>query len=288
MSGLISYRNLADAALLSSSPAVDGAYPLDNMKGRQLAVGARWSSGAVVGGLATVVVTVDLGAGVGLNLLQRPLCFGALGVNCKRLPGGPDIQIGCTVEGSPNGVSWTPIGSFTDSDRLEILPGGIVGYFPPSLNYRYYRLTFMWTTQDAFAQIGRLWVGNGLLLPDGCDSGWSISPIDPGRLDLSYGGQAYADRRVIGRRLRMSFGTLTSDLAYGFGDTQTGAAGNNPCFQELQIVCGTTGELIMLPRLSTSHWIRRAGVYGHLADEFEIRHVAGPNYAVDLTMNEER
>ena len=291
MGAAISYRNFADAATVTvNSPgSFDASFPASNMKTRTLSVVAK-INGVTNGVTGSFTLIVDLGANYAS--IPRPTLFGLFGTNLAFVPayGARASSISAAYSNNPAGpFSALPGTGTTVTDNADMeFPGAnitIASAVAP-VAARYYRLNCLISTADAFVQIGRLWVGDTLKAPSGIDAGWSMSVVDPGRLDTSYGGQVYADKRTRLRKLSMSF-VVQTPQAFGFDDGAA-LADNIPSMQGLQLYCGSTGELVAIPRADDPLYIRRTGLYGHLESPFDIRHLAGANYAVAMDVIEER
>lgn len=279
MAALIAYRNLADQASLSGA-ALPG-FPPTNLQTRQLdTVWRAHTAGATQ-------ITVDLGSAQTVSMVAL------LAINS-----GARSASDLTVEYSSNGSTWsTAVASVPSDAGAPDLPRGLIarvraqGSNPLSkLTTRYLRITASWATigNANYREAGRLWVGNSIDVPEGCDAGWSLSNHDYGTLDRSAGQQVYADRRTRVRVLNVSMTGIDTSIAYGFAESATVAA-NVPSLDDLINYAGSTGEVIVAPRADAPLWLRRTGIYGHLTpDSLRIRHLSGPNYACDLTIEEER
>lgn len=277
MSALIAYRNDADTGTVTA-PAMPG-YPASNVQERQLSSVLRMSTSS------TKQITVDLGSAKTVRLI------GLLGVNCDF--GGANTT---SVQRSSNGTNWTTVPVVWPTDAPSAAKARSSRDVSPALyaiiaptSARYWRITTNWARYagDAFYEVGRVWLGDALVLADGVDAQWELGATDAGRLDISAGLQAYEDPRPRARRIALSVTGVNTMTAFGFGDDDTHAA-DVPSAQALTQEAGTTGEVIVLPRTSSPLWIRRLGVYGHMTDMPRIRHMSGPNYAIDLRVTEER
>lgn len=276
MSAILCYRNLIDAAntaLFVPAGSLTG-YPVDNLKTRQLARVLRLST------VGTPTIVVDFGA---------PRLFDAaalLGVNASAR-GTTDVLI----EQSSNGSTWTGLTATTATDLgAPDLPRTIIARVRASgskVTTRYLRITPNWSALDAYREIGRLYVADSVTIPQGCDAGWQLGVRDYGVLDRSAGLQYYADRRVRARVLTMPMTSIDTSIAFGFNDGATSSSAV-PSLDDLINYAGTTGDILVAPRADSPLWLRRTAIYGHLAAEPAIRHVAGPNYECTLTVEEER
>lgn len=280
MAAVVSYRNLVDSGILSSTSSVVG-YPVTNLQTRQLSQVWRGNKAA------HPKITIDLGAELEMYILAL------LDINIT--PGASRVNALSAVEWSTTGLSWTamPV-SFADDFGNKNLPQSLVSRFPDArsqpkgrLSVRYIRITPNWTTTDAFFEFGRLWIADAIEIQDGCDAGWKLIVIDPGSIDDSSGGQYYADPRDKGRQLLLPCSNLPTTVAYGFDDNDT-TAEDVPSFDDLFMTVGNTGEVIAVHRTDTPIWYRRTAIYGHLTpDSLSMSHEAGSYHSVNLTVIEE-
>lgn len=277
MSAIISYRNLADDATLSGSTSI--AYPLANLQSRQLA--KVWRSN----GLIAPSITADLGHAQPVSLVAL------LNINSV-VRGAGD----CAIEYSSDAITWTSASFALPADAGALdLPHALFARILTSVlskitAARYIRLTPAWVRIGAanFYEAGRLWIGDTIDIPGGCDAGWALGGQDFGSLDRSAGLQFYADRLPRGRILRMPCTGIDTTIAYGFADNAVSAS-NVPSFDDLINYAGSTGEVVAAHRVESALWVRRSAIYGHLSpDSLLLPHQAGPKYAWNGTIIEER
>lgn len=276
MSALIAYRNDADAATITATPQT--GYPVANMQLRQLSERARFA-------VANNVINIDLGSVKPVRLVAL-LAVNALFVagNTTKIEysassGGP-----WTTVPSP----WPNEGAAGKSAARDVSPA-LYCVIPAAINARHWRITCGWARPGGapYYEIGRLWISDALLLPGGVDGDWSLGATDAGKLDFSAGLQAFEDPRPRARVVSCSRSQLDALTAFGFADNAVNAS-DVPSLQALQQEAGATGEVILLPRIATALWMRRLGVYGHLAEIPTIRKLAGTNYAAEIRVIEER
>ncbi len=278
MGALISYRNHADSAVLSLTGGAVAGYPVANLQTRQLSHVARMTAAA------SPQIVVDLGIARFVSVV------GLFNINASALTSGS-----CAIEYSVDGLTWTPaVVAIPGDSGVPDLPRCLLLIIPPDgfgdpQFVRYLRIRPLWARIGAAAyyEIGRLWVGDALVIKEGCDKGFDIGFVDSGALDFSAGNQAYEDKRERVRVLRVRFGTLTTLQAYGMDDLAGGAV-DVASFQDLQMAVGLTGEVIVIPRSDTALWIRRAGIYGHIAGPWSIKHLAGGRHSAEFSVQEER
>lgn len=272
MSGLIAYRNLADTATVALTAGAIAEFPVANLATRQLARVCRMTAAA------TPAITIDLGSA------QRTDVIALLNINATSAATSSML-----IQYGSDGISWTNLITSVPADAgVPSLPNAVILAHGITANYRYWKVTPQWTRKGGatYYEIGRLWLGPAITLENGFEGRWRNGFLDRGRLDESAGLQNYADVRVRARTLSLRCEVDTS-LAYGFAHDATSAL-DVPCFQGLQMECGTTGEVIAVPRTETRLWQRRLALYGHLQSDFGIDKAAGPNYSVDLVIQEER
>ncbi len=272
---VISYRNEVDTAVLSGGATVE--CPLTNLQVRQLSTTWRCN---VSGATPTVV---DFGAAKTIRLVALA------NTNARH-----DQANTTKVEYSTNGIAWTDAGVTWAREgqqpaKSKDIAGMLIAVLPTGILARYWRITPAWSRVDAatYYEAGRLWLGDAIVVPDGVEAGWSRGFTDAGRLDFAAGLEAYEDPRPRARAISFSFSALPPEIAYGFAESAA-SSGTTPSFDGLQMEAGLTGEVIAVPVTRTPLWARRTGVYGHIADSWQIRHQAGPNYAADLRVIEER
>ena len=279
MSALACYRNLVDLPACTLSATVGtvvAGYPLDNLKTRQLARSTR------IGTIGTPKITVDLGSQQQLDIVAL------VGINATARTSG-DV----TIEWSNNGTSWSTATAACPTDAgAPDLPRNIIvrvraAGVPTKMTTRYLRITPNWGTADGYREIGRLYIADSIVVPEGCDAGWTIGCSDRGVLDESAGGQFYADRKARSRVLTMPMSALETGIAYGFADDAT-VGPSGPSLDDLLIYAGKTGDVIVAPRAESPIWLRRTAIYGHLTeDSLRITHRSGKYYECTLTVEEE-
>jgi hypothetical protein len=279
----VSYINLFDTApSISLSAGAIAAYPLANLRTRQLSTVCRMTAAS------TPKITVDFGA---------PLTFNTIALlNCNISP-GTSRAAALTVEASSNGSSWVSTMFALPADLGNPnLPQSLMGWMPDltgsansKLTIRYLRFTPSWTRAGGvnYYEIGRLWIGDSIVFPSGCDAGWTLSTIDPGAVDESAGGQYYADPRQKGRQLFMPCAVIPTTVAYGFDDNDTSAP-YTPSIDDLFATVGNTGEVVACHKTDNPMWWRRFGIYGHLVDDqLTIAHQAAGYHSTQFTLKEE-
>ncbi len=272
MGALISYRNRIDTATLSASNVLAG-YPLTNLQTRQLAKVCRLDS------LGDPTITIDLGAAMRTDVIA------ALGTNAASAATGNTAISWATSPGGP----WTTISGPTANDAaVPDLPRSIIVSHGVDAPVRYWRFKPQWSRVGgaAYFEIGRLWLGPAIMVPEGCASDWGMGFLDRGTLDASGGWQMFEDARPRVPRLRMRF-EVETELAYGYTEGATSST-DVPCFQDMQMAAGVTGEVIAAPRASSLLWLRHAGIYGHVESPFEITHLAGQRFGVEFAIVGER
>lgn len=282
MGAIIAYRNFVDSATLSIGlgSAVAG-FPVSNLKVRQLSTVGKITPAPFARldcDLGAVKDRIQLIAFVGAN--SDP--YGTPG------PYPRDFRLTHSTDNatwSSGILSTTRMG--LDLARMGLSPLSALVLQTP-ISARYLRLDLSWWMSSSSYSAGRLWVSDAVYLPEGTSDNWTVGAIDRGALDLSAGGQAVASVATKLRKLSVSLTKLNADLAFGYPLDGGGAAGDTASIQGMQMVAGNTGEVIVIPRTSDSVFVQRLGIYGHVLNEYPIRKLPGDNYAVDLTVVEER
>ena len=136
--------------------------------------------------------------------------------------------------------------------------------------------------------IGRLWIGEALVLPDGIDAGWQMGFRDSGSLDATDGQQWVRSLGVITREVQIPLeGARDTEIHWGFAEGSE-IVTNAMSLNALQLEAGVTGEVIAVARALTTLWTSRTMVYGHIDSPWAIGHTAGPYWGGSLTVVEER
>lgn len=285
MSAIVAYRNWFDGvgSILPWTFNYSGlgypdalqpvtGYPAENLRTRQLSNVARFER--VPGGAVTGPCAVELVA----PSAQPVSIIAVIGIDL------PD-----SVLYKPSGGSYVSLALVTGYSSLLGIPGQGFVFVPPGTLVE--KVQLYWNTipdGDYFEQ-SRVFIADALLLPTGVDSGWSLTVDDPGRLDVSAGRQWYESKLPRTRLLSVSARPLTTEQAFGISAEGTTIPSffPVPSVQDLQFHAGATGEVVVIPR-TDGQWAYRAGVYGHLERPPVLRHLAGPNYAADFNVIEER
>lgn len=273
---LVAYGNLIETADTITADGVIAGYPVTNLQKRQLSSKCRMDAD-------TDTHRINIGWNIGTRALS---VIGLIGVQNERGSGGDGLG-GMKVEYTTNGSTWFTAGivdGVFDTDMS--LPFNSFLILSTPIAAHALRITPLWDADD-YREMSRIWLSDSILIPNGCDGNWSVGFVDPGKLDTSAGGQAYESKKLKRRILKTTFSVIDTLLAFGMHEDST--FGVNPTsFQALQMECGTTGEVLVMPRLSTQMWQHRIGVYGHLTGPFDITHQGAGNYQIPLEVEEER
>lgn len=277
MAALIAYRNLIDRATLTDGGyGIDPNHPIENLQQRGLAQYCAASSGS------TLVIDAAFDDYRTIHLV------GILGVS-GHINGG--IAGIFRVYTSNDGLAWTQQAelTFVEVDPvIDSIPRNVFIAFPAGVSALHLRVEAGFSGIDGAAQIARLWVGPALALPDGIDAGWQMAFRDTGTLDATAGGQWVESPGTRTRVLHVPLeGARDTSVAWGFQDGDSVASGAESLFG-LQMTAGLTGEVIALPRTSSTIWMRYAGVYGHVETSWSIGHIAGPCWGSTIQIAEER
>lgn len=171
---------------------------------------------------------------------------------------------------------------------LAALPAHMGILLPPGIPASsQWRITI--TSSDmAPIGIGRLWIGEALVLPDGIDAGWQMGFRDSGSLDATDGQQWVRSLGVITREVQIPLeGERDTEIHWGFAEGSE-IVTNAMSLNALQLEAGVTGEVIAVARTLTTLWTSRTMVYGHIDSPWAIGHSAGPYWGGSLTVVEER
>lgn len=288
MAAVIAYDNLADVSTLSSPSTIVSGFPLSELQTRQLSSTCRSTTDS--GGFRTLSVVVTRVGGFDPT---KNYLVGFLGT-------GPGVSYISEIAYSNDGGStWNAIpyqlsGYMFGANRALAIINPVVP--PPVGSWNQVRVTLKANNAaDAYISAGRFWFGGFLNVPNGCDAGWQLEFIDPGKLEFSAGLQAYESPRTRIRQLQMRFTGLPTSLALACTDDgssglvdSTTFSGLGRSFYDLIESVGATGELIAMPRQAGAAFVDRACIYGHLAQTPAIVHRAGPNFSTELTVVEER
>lgn len=270
------YRNLFDGWTLNidGGPGTDNqplaGFPLANMQARQLSRVSRITNLDTVSG-NPLFIPFDAPAPFDANLV---MVFGSA-------PTSITLTIGASNHTFP---------VFYSSDAAEIdLPRFSWLLIPPAYRTGIERVTLEYgmVFPPAYVEIGRVYVANALIVPDGVDVGWSLDVDDAGTVDASEGRQWYEERGKRTRRLGFAVSLRESTAVFGFAEGATSAS-DVPSFQAMQMLAGATGEVVVIPRSGTELLVRRLAVYGHLERPLEIRNRSGLHFDVSGRVIEER
>lgn len=129
-------------------------------------------------------------------------------------------------------------------------------------------------------EISRLWAGPAMVLP-GIGRDWKCPTIDTSVVRIT-------PYRVVTNTTLMRYRRLTAPLtrlteAQAFGTNTT----NSVCIDRLKHEAGKGSTVIVLPRTSSTLYMRRMGVYGVLENDVEIEHLSGPYYKSGLVVGEQ-
>lgn len=277
---LFSFENFADSATLSSTTGIVASLPLSNLKDRRIALKAR---------------TTNILSGFNINAdLLSPKKVRILGLIGANVTKSVDAGINVVVTASNTGFGVAPLildESFFVNDRF---PYGINPSLFAIINSgqgvtaRYWELTYFWNTVGFnYYEAGRLWVGDGILLPDGVENDWSQTIKDPSTISRSRGQQVYADVKQRYRKLNFSLGSLSKKIVFGDPDVSPMPLH----FQQMFLTAGVTGEVLVIPRcgnnsVDENQFINRTAAYGVFSEEHTVRKEPGDNYSVNLSIEE--
>lgn len=200
MGAIISTQNWADDAGATLS-VITGTMtrPISEAQkpwGRGLARGA-------YGGTSIVVVRVDLG------VARNIICLGAKGLNGTENDGV--FRLSNVSAGGSELLDTSSEGDgmyYTDDWGLPF--GNALWWVAPS-SAIYARYVEMMLRSEvgtlSYLDLRRLWVGGGMIIPEGFDSGWSLDFVDSTKTDRSDTGGVFT---LPGSRRRKLSATLTN------------------------------------------------------------------------------
>jgi hypothetical protein len=115
---------------------------------------------------------------------------------------------------------------------------------------------------------------------------------DAGQLDKTDGQQYVEFQRPRTKKSSFTFRGLSTLEAWGFAEDDDEAL-DVTSFNGLQFAAGTTGEAIIIPKITETQarnvWIRRTSVYGHVDQDFAIRQDGNSeSWTASVSMTEER
>lgn len=197
-----------------------------------------------------------------------------LGADGLPLPTGEGLLVS---DGDSN--AEYPSGDFMKHHHA-LFPAGVTAHGVSARLFTYYAGDYPRLT----ATIGRLWAGPAYFPPQGIQTDWESSVVDPGRIIKTRGGQGWPERRQKSRRLSMRFSHIEFPQAFGT------LGSSDMDLQQLGYAIGTTEPCIVLPRTvkpdgsPNLQAMYRLGLYAHALSELTIRHLGGDYYdaAVDF------
>jgi len=128
-------------------------------------------------------------------------------------------------------------------------------------------------------EIGRLWAGPAMVL-DGVGKNWKAPTLDNSLVRVTPHRVVTHTRLARYRKLTAPLPRLTEAQVFGINDT------NSVCLDRMKFEAGKGSTVIVLPRTSSTLYMRRMGVYGVLENDVEIEHVTGPYYRSSLVVAE--
>lgn len=281
---LFSFDNYADSATITSTSSIEPALPLLNLKDRRIALKCR-----TVNKLTAFNIRVDFGAFKQIKLISL------LGFNMTST-GFFLSSFSCSITASSTGFGVAPFSYNQPSvGIIDRPPIGMPVNFFHAVNGgagatgRYWELNFTFGNFDSYYQAGRLWMGDGILIPEGVDNEWAQTIRDPSEITRSRGQQVYANGKAKYRQTSVRLSPVTRDVM--FGEVPPLAISMERNIQEMLFIAGRTGEVIVIPRIGDgsnveNQFVNRTGMYGVFSDEPTIRKLAGDNYSVDLSIEE--
>ena len=139
------------------------------------------------------------------------------------------------------------------------------------------------TGTNSYFEVGHVWAGPGLVLPDGVDRDWKLTPVDPSEVERLRLGALVAQRLPT----RQKFSAPVTRQAYS---TALGTDGSPTAlnFRSLFREAGLSAPVVIVPRSSSTHAAQVAGIYGALTKLADVSHQRGNRFAVELEAEEIR
>lgn len=271
MSAIISTENYADSATITGYL---GTYslPLSELKkpwGRGLCRGA-------TSGFATIAYNVDLGA-------ERDIST----IACIGLNGTATMTVYVSSSNSYSGDIHQEAVEYSTDWRLGPTAVCYLHADAAPWTARYVRIRIDVTEDGAtYVDQRRLWIGGGLMLPEGVSRGWRIRAVDGSVIERTAQGGVYVDDRT--KWKRVTAGRSRVSLAQCIGD----GPGVRGLYTEIAGV-GRGGEVLAALRSNVgtsaeTHRIRCwESVYGQLIEWSDVQHRAGQYFAMDSMVIEE-
>ena len=255
MGVLMSWANLADAATVTaSSSATD--LGTDGLLTSQ--INDVWRSGTW--GASTVTVDCDLGAATTINVVA---------IAAPR--DGYIPTAACTIRLTAGTSQGSTSALDTVAAVFTLNPWGVWGWRNTTgISARWWRLSFAGTADDAYIQLGRLWVGTATVTTRSYAYGTSRGGRDPGAATRTgVTGTRYVTR---GRPYRFE----RIGLPYLTGAEATSV-------EAMAAAVGTTGQVFVARDDSSL----ASGIFGSFADPPTVTRANYPLYATDLQIEED-
>lgn len=267
MGAIISTVNLADSATIAAVGGYTILRTLEDMKkpwGRGLARGHASSS-------PVLSFTVDLGS------VKTVRTIGLRGMN------GTFAEM--TVEASAVSSSGNEVINHTEQyDDEWNLPFGSGVWLHAETSWSIRWLTI--TVQTAgvgltWADVRRLWIGDGVTLAEGVDEGWEIDFVDSSLVERSTEGGVFSSVGTQWRRMQAGMVSRESDTVLGSDGAwaQLAYAGRG---REIVVALRRNWQLADSGRMSYLQT-----VHGQLAEWRPMRNQSGELYAIDGFVVEE-
>lgn len=305
MASHISFVNAADAVTLSVFGDGYDETPIECMQTRQR------DDRYVRAGLSTIdEVVIQADAGADPFQMGWATMFALLGVGASADIHGVRRNVPVTVQvwGFINvydpGPSWVSESiSLGDAGEYDLFGNSIPFVLtptvdlsgPPMARYEFHVQIGRGESGTGRLEIARAWIGSALTLIEGIEESFTLKVIDRGSLDASKSEQCFESRGVRIRVMECSALNLSSVDVYGFDEAAgDGVWPSRPdammprCVQGAQLIAGSTGEVLFVPRDGDSRMIRSMAICGHFSRIPDIRGSAGPCYATTFEVTEER
>lgn len=291
----------------SGSASVSSSLPLANLGDRRLAkvcrintVGASVGGGLYDHGTNTVRWITD-----GLLDKGRAVIIGLLNHNIPQYASSSTpLRIRCYSDTGGTTLIYDS-GNISSTLFKQITSAPYGGLFynhtfciPPSrlatpvarveVAVAYGNTPFSTTTLD----IGRLFLADGIVVPEGIQGTWRTRIIDPSVVRRSRGQQVYADDLLPYRSLDFGVDITTDQQGFDLdcvNRTDVDGTADAPAWAACKMECGVRGEVLIVPDTALStYYAKYSAIYGTFANNLEIEHAYGANHRVTGTVLEAR
>ncbi|GAG97109.1 unnamed protein product, partial [marine sediment metagenome] len=179
-----------------------------------------------------------------------------------------ETKIVCALNHNQAGAAYS-LRFGTTSGATDV--GSVAGTFAAATSYdanndmlylstpytaRYFTMVITPVVPGGLVDMGRLWIDNGFVPNIGMDFGMGV--IDRSTKTKSRGGSTYSAPRQILRKLDVNaIGRSTADFI--------GTSADFDSLLTMDLACGVSSEIVVLPMTDSQHNLNRMGVYGTIS-----------------------